>query len=108
VSDFEADPLLFDVETPLGFRVHCTEEYWKRKVLADHDNMADMLEDVIQALVEPDEVRVSSSDPDVLLFYVMGTKRFVCAVARDAEGGGFLITAYTTDSMKRGATIWTR
>jgi hypothetical protein len=93
VSDFERGSLLFDVETPLGFRVHCTEEYWKRKVLADHDNMADMVEDVIQALAEPDEVRMSSSDSHVLLFYIMGTKRFVCAVARDAEGAGFLITA---------------
>jgi hypothetical protein len=47
---------LFDVETPLGFSVHCT----------------------------------------------------LCAVVKRADGSGFLITAYHTDSIKVGDVIWTK
>jgi len=57
-------------------------------------------------LSDPQEVRLSRSDSDVYLFYATDTKRFVCAVARDAGGEGFLITAYPADKMKQGEVVW--
>lgn len=91
------DSLLFDIETPLGFRVHCYTAYWTRKVVYQHPAMADRLE----------EVRLSSSDEAVYLFYTADEKRFVCAVVRQPNGEGFLIAAYPTDKVKQGKIVWT-
>jgi hypothetical protein len=33
-------------------------------------------------------------------------KRWVVAVARRSNGDGFLITAYQTDVIKEGKTVW--
>lgn len=100
------ETLLFDVLTPLGFRVHCYEGYWLEKVVARHPDMAERLEAVISTLSEPEEVRVSSHDEGVLLFYRTDIKRWVCAVARPDGEEGFLITAYPADKLKSGKTIW--
>ncbi|MDJ1171875.1 hypothetical protein PMG71_20815 [Roseofilum sp. BLCC_M154] len=55
----------------------------------------------------PDEVRRSSRDAEVLLFYrVRPEERWVVAVARRLNGDGFLITAYQTDAIKEGETVW--
>ena len=92
------DEILFDVLTPLGFTVHCTLSYWLRKILTDHPVMGDRLETVKHALYDPDEIRLSRSDDP----------RLVCAVARQTGTEGFLITAYPTDKIKQGETVWKR
>jgi hypothetical protein len=106
--DEQSDSLLFDVETPLGFRVHCYRSYWTRKVVAQHPVMADRIEDVKRTLTTPEEIRLSTTDEGVYLFYTADEKRFVCAVARQTNGEGFLITAYPTDKVKQGKVVWTR
>jgi hypothetical protein len=100
------EPLLFDVMTPLGFRVHCHESYWVNKIVAQHPVMEGRVEDVIRALSAPDEVRLSRTDESVYLFYTTDEKRLVCAVARSTNGEGFLITAYPTDKVKEGKVVW--
>ncbi len=63
--------------------------------------------DVQQTLRDPDEVRQSQSDPQVLLFYrADGAKRWVCAITRQLDQEGFLITAYRTGAIKEGTVIW--
>lgn len=99
---------LFNIQTPLNFYVHCTEEYWHRKIIMDHPVMAGKIDDVRRTLSDPQEVRQSRSDSDVYLFYATDTKRFVCAVARDVDSEGFLITAYPADKMKQGEVVWKR
>jgi hypothetical protein len=64
--------------------------------------------EVAQALVDPDEIRRSQKDPRVLLFYRGSAPRWLCAVTRREDGSGFLITAYPTEAIKAGETIWTR
>jgi hypothetical protein len=105
MSDPES-PFLFDVVTPLGFRVHCYETYWQDKVVAQHPVMAERLEDVKRTLSNPEEIRLSRRDEGVYLFYTTDEKRLVCAVARSIDDDGFLITAYPTDKMKEGKTVW--
>ncbi len=100
--------MLFDVMTPLGFRVHCSEGYWLNKVVADHPVMTDRVEDVRRALTAPAEVRLSRIDDEVYLFYAADEKRLVCAVTRSIGSEGFLITAYPADKMKEGKTVWTK
>jgi len=48
----------FEVQTPLGFVVRTTEEYWQ-KLLVKHPDLADLEELVEAALQLPDEIRES-------------------------------------------------
>jgi len=65
-------------------------------------------EAIVKATLEnPDQIRASRSDAEVLLFYhADGSSRWVCAVAKRAAEQGFLITAYPTDAIKEGTQIW--
>jgi hypothetical protein len=96
----------FEILTPLGFTVRTTEEYWQ-KVTTKHPDIADLELEVQQALANPDEVRRSSRDQNILLFYIVyKDKRWVVAVTKRLNGDGFLITAYQTDAIKEGELIW--
>ena len=108
-KDSMAEDLLFEVLTPLGFRVRVTSAYWNLIVTIKHPAMADRENDVRDALQNPSEIRQSKRDPDVYLFYKperLG--RWVCAVSKRLDGDGFLITAYPTDAIKEGELIWPR
>ena len=104
----EPDPaLLFDVLTPLGFRVRVTVERWQLITTVKHPVMAGRDAVVKSTLENPDQIRQSRSNPHVLLFYrAEGSSRWVCAVARQADDQGFLITAYPTDAIKEGTPLW--
>lgn len=96
----------FEILTPLGFTVRTSESYWQR-LLTKHPDIAELEELVQQALTAPDEIRRSSRDDSVLLFYLARSeKRWVVVVARRLNGDGFLITAYQTDAIKEGESIW--
>lgn len=98
--------VVFEIKTPLGFLVRCTQSYWTFIVTEKHPSLFGHENEVKQTLSDPDEIRRSKKDPDVYLFY-QGTKpRWICAVARKQGESGFLITAYHTDSIKAGETIW--
>jgi len=98
----------FEIATPLGFTVRTTESYWQ-KLIIKHPDMENLLEQVQQTLALPDEIRRSSRDAEILLFYLaLRDQRWVVAVARRLNGDGFLITAYQTDAIKEGESIWRR
>lgn len=101
------DEVFFEVATPLGFRVRVTRAYWELIVTVKHPVMAGRELDVQAALTNPDEIRLSRTDPSVYLFYKSESmKRWVCAVARQLNGDGFLVTTYPTDAIKEGEHIW--
>ena len=100
--------MIFEVITSLGFTVRCTEEYWTFIISVKHPAMAGRLEDVKQTLTDPDEIRQSKKDVNVLLFYRADQKRWICAVTRRLNGDGFLITTYPTDAIKEGNHIWSK
>jgi len=101
--------VLFEVLTPLGFRVRVTQAYWELIVTIKHPAMAGREVDVQEALQNPDEIRQSRSDSEVFLFYKPERiGRWVCAVAKQLNGTGFLITAYPTDAIKEGELVWPR
>ena len=96
----------FELLTPLGFTVRTSECYWQR-LITKHPDIADLEDLVQQALTNPDEIRRSSRDVGVLLFYLARKeKRWVVVAARRLNGDGFLITAYQTDAIKEGESIW--
>jgi len=104
----DANYFLFRVLTPLGFTVHCSWHYWEMKIVGDHPVMAGREADVIRALTDPNEIRLSQIDREVFLFYAPDDKRLVCAVARRTDSDGFLITAYPADRVKKGEIVWTK
>ena len=106
MPDAVDDPM-FEVDTPLGFRVRVGRAHWDFLVTVKHPVMAGREGEVQAALAEPDEVRSSRTDARVLLFYkATGARRWVCAVSKRLNGDGFLITAYPTDAIKEGERIW--
>ena len=101
------EEVLFEVDTPLGFRVRVTVEYWDVIVTIKHPVMAEREGDVREALKNPDEIRLSRKDPNVYLFYKPERiGRWVCAVTKRLNGEGFLITTYPTDAIKEGELVW--
>lgn len=99
--------MLFEVSTPLGFVVRVSVERWRVISTIKHPVIAGRENEVRETLANPEQVRRSRSDPEVLLFYRgHGNRHWVCAVARRAADQGFLITAYPTDAIKEGTPIW--
>ena len=98
----------FEILTPLGFTVRTSASYWQR-IVTKHPDIEALEALVWETLAAPDEIRRSSQDEKVFLFYlVRQRKRWVVAVARQLNGDGFLITADQTDAVKEGESIWPR
>ena len=103
------DQLLFEVWTALGFRVRVSTSRWQLIANVKHPAMVGRDLEVLETLRSPEEVRRSRSDADVYLFYRRERpNRWLCAVVKWLEGGGFLITSYPTDTIKEGERVWTK
>ncbi len=98
---------LFEVLTPLGFSVRVTHAYWELIITVKHPVMAGRESDIKETLAQPEEIRLSRSDPNIYLFYKTECiGRWVCAVSKRLNEEGFLVTAYPTDAIKEGVRIW--
>ena len=104
------DETLFEARTPLDFRVRLPRARWELIVTVKHPVMAGRESDVHQTLELPDEVRQSRIDAAVLLFYrAERIGRWTCAVVKRVDNDdAFVVTAYPTDAIKEGETVWTR
>jgi hypothetical protein len=101
-DDARRQDLFFAVPTPLGFSVRVTRAYWQRIVSIKHPTMAGQEALIQESLRQPEEGRVSRSDPTVYLFYrTEHPGRLVCAVAKRLNGEGFAVGA-STDAIKKG------
>lgn len=79
--------------------------------ILQHQEMADMEAEIDRVLQTPSEVRISRSDGTVQLFYEYYAKtrvggKWLCVVVKYASVDGFVVTAYLTDRLKTGETIW--
>lgn len=96
----------FETKTPLRVVVRTTKSYWNYLIEKKHPPMEGKEKIVIETLSQPQEVRRSSIDADVYLYYKQ-FDRLYCVVAKHQGSEGFLITAYPTDKVKEGEIIWT-
>ena len=104
-----AEDILFEVKTPIGFKVRLTRDYWELITTVKHPVMTGKENDVQETLHNPDEIRQSQRDESVYLFYrQVEPKRWLCAVTKRLNDDGFLITAYPTDAIKEGERIWNK
>ena len=76
-----------------------------------HLEMAGMEVEIERVLQAPAEVRVSRSDDTVQLFYEFYAQtrvggKWLCVVVKYPGDDAFVVTAYLTDQLKAGETIW--
>jgi len=73
--------------------------------------MTDYIPRIAETLSDPDKVVRSRTDETVELFYryypsTPVTSKFMCTVVKVLPDDNFIITAYYTDTIKRGETLW--
>jgi len=83
----------------------------REHVETDHPEMWGQMDRVREALLDPDIVVRSRADLNVELYYchyenTPVTEKYLCVVVKAANGDLFVITAYFTDTVKRGEVLW--
>lgn len=76
-----------------------------------HPEMRGQLEKIQEALSDPEKVVRSITDEKVELFYrhhrtTPVTSKFICVVVKNSVDEKFVVTAYFTDTVKRGEVLW--
>jgi hypothetical protein len=84
----------------------------KRHILL-HPEMRPWVKSIPSVLRTPERVIQSKSDASAELFYVWKTRttigpKYLCAVCVFRPRSAFLVTAYLTDRVKGGETLWPR
>lgn len=79
--------------------------------ILQHQELAGMEEEISRVLQTPAEVRVSRSDETVQLFYEYYAKtrvggKWLCVVVKYPLDDAFVVTAYLTDQLKPGESLW--
>jgi hypothetical protein len=96
----------------LGRKVRFTTER-RRHILKNHPEMMEWVDKIGNVLAHPERVVRSRSDPEAELYYVwqprtrIGSK-YLCVVVIVREHDAFVLTAYLTDSIKKGRVLWPR
>lgn len=93
-------------------RIRLTDER-QEHIEADHPEMYGQIDKVQDTLSNPDIIVKSRTDPEVELFYrhyyiTPVTEKYLCVVVKVLVGDLFIITAYFTDTIKRGEVLWER
>ena len=79
--------------------------------ILQHPELAGMEEEISRVLRSPAEVRVSRSDETAQLFYEYYARtrvggKWLCVVVKYPPDDAFVVTAYLTDQLKPGETLW--
>ncbi len=90
--------------------IRLTEERLQH-IETSHPEMSNQLNRITETLSKPDKIVRSKTDPDVELFYrfydtTPVTSKFLCLVVKFVPTNNFIITAYYTDTVKKGDLLW--
>jgi len=93
-------------------QIQLTDER-QEHIEVDHSEMSGQIDRIRETLLNPDVIVRSRTDSEVELFYrhydatpVM--EKYLCVVVKVLTDDIFIITAYFTDKIKRGETLWKR
>ena len=83
----------------------------RRHLETAHPEMVDEVSRVAETLANPDTIVRSRTDEMVELFYkhypsTPVTDKVLCTVVKALPNDHFIITAYDTDTIKRGDVLW--
>ncbi|MDI6801360.1 MAG: hypothetical protein QMD01_04825 [Thermodesulfovibrionales bacterium] len=98
--------IYFEVKSSFGKIIRTTLSHWELITKLKHPEIEGKEIEVQKCLSEPIEIRKSSEDSDVYLYHSSYMRYYICVVVRHLNGGGFIITAYITDKIKEGESIW--
>jgi hypothetical protein len=92
-----------------GRSIRLTDERWDH--IKEHPEMVGLQEAVAETLRQPETVIESPSDPLAKLYYrfyhgTMVGGKYVCVVVKVVAVDAFVVTAYLTDRVKKGASVW--
>src|SRR5438128_142371 len=92
-----------------GNKVALTSE--RLRHILEHPEMLGMEREIRRTLSAPTDVRLSSSDSSVHLFYRFYAKtvlngKWLCVVVKYKNLDAFVVTAYLTSQLKAGQEIW--
>ena len=87
-------------------RIRLSDER-QEHIKSDHPEMSDQMAKVEATLLDPHSMVRSRTDPEVELFYrhysaTPVTDKHLCVVVKSGIEDLFIVTAYFTDSIKRG------
>lgn len=79
--------------------------------ILEHPEMVGMETAIEETLARPQRVVQSFSDPQSHLYYryYVGTRvgdKYLCVIVKLVGADAFVLTAYLTDKIKRGVTLW--
>ena len=91
-------------------RIRLTDERLSH-IETDHPEMRNQVARIQETLAEPDRIVASRSDERAELYYrfyllTPVTSKFLCVVVKDSEDDGFVVTAYYTNTQKKGTLLW--
>lgn len=78
---------------------------------SDHPEMSGQSAGIAEVLKDPDMIVESKTDSEVEMFYRLYdktpvTRKYLCVVVKATAA--FIITAYFTDTVKKGEVLWRR
>lgn len=92
--------------------IRLTDERYEHLV-GDHPEIEGQMERVHEVLLHPEKIIRSNTDPSVELFYrkypsTPVSQKYLCIVVKALLDDAFIITAYFTDTIKKGEILWTK
>ncbi|MBU4077338.1 MAG: hypothetical protein KKI06_11670 [Euryarchaeota archaeon] len=83
----------------------------QQHIETDHPEMSGQIGKIQETLISPDLIVKSRTDSEVELFYrhydtTPVTEKYLCVVVKILVSDLFIITAYFTDTIKRGKILW--
>ena len=89
----------------LGKHVRVTRRHWDY-IVNKHESIIGLEEQVKETLMNPIYIRLSKEDKEAYLYYAPYGRYYLCVVCRHLNGDGFIVTAYLTDKIKKGVTVY--
>jgi len=94
-----------------GTRIRLTRE--RAAHILEHPEMSGMDSVIEETLKNPEQVVESLSDESAHLYYrfYIGTRvgnKYLCVVVKIVNDDAFVLTAYLTNAVKKGRTLWPR
>ena len=91
-------------------RIRLTDER-QAHIENDHPEMSGQIDKITETLLNPDKIVHSKTDSEVELFFkhyksTPVTEKYLCVVIKVLPDDLFIITAYFTDTIKRGKRLW--
>ena len=95
-----------------GRRIRFTDERLKH-VEFDHPEMSGQIGKIEETLASPEYVIKSRTDVGADLYYRYYSKtpvgeKYLCVIVKERDDDFFILTAYFTDTIKRGETLWAK